>query len=413
MNKTLLVAKWEFLEKVKSKAFVISLFLTPLLLILFSIAPTLLMQSEESETTVIGILDFTNEYFEQLSSELESQKLNNNNPAYIVRNLFSSNLPKDSVIIKSDLLVLNKKIDGYLIIDKSEADSLILNYRSKSVGNFKLISVIEKSVNNIYMRETLTSRNIEESVIKLLEYKINVNPVKIRQAGEEGESEFLSTFFSSMIFILLLMMMIIYSGQMLVRSLLEEKSNRLIEILVSSCTPNELLFGKILGLSFLGIAQIFVWLLFGIAVVGSALVSYSSFENIPIILLYFLVGYIFYTSLFVGIGSIVSTEQEAQQITSYLSIIMVLPIIFLLSAMQNPDSTLVNVFTYIPFTLPSIMIMKANLLEISLSDHLIAILIMFISTTIVVFLSGKIFRIGILSYGKMPTLKELKSWLKD
>lgn len=413
MNKALIVAKWEFVEKVKSKAFVISLFLTPLLIIFFSVAPTLLMQSEETETTVIGVLDFTQEYFENLSSDLEAQMLNNNTPAYLVRNLYTDNLPKDSTIVKADLLVLNKKIDGYLIIERSNSDSLIFNYRSKSVGNFKLISLLEKSVNNIFMHQILASRNVDNSVIELLKNRININPVKIKQAGEEGESEFLTTFFSSMIFILLLMMMIIYSGQMLVRSLLEEKSNRLIEILVSSCTPNELLLGKILGLSFLGLAQIFVWVLMGIAAVGSSLVSYSSFENLPIILFYFLLGYLFYTSLFVGIGSIVSTEQEAQQITSYLSIILVLPIIFLLSAMQNPDSTMVNVFTYVPFTLPSIMIMKANLLEISFLEHLIATIIMFVSTAIIVFLSGKIFRIGILSYGKMPSLKELKSWLKE
>lgn len=413
MNKTLLVAKWEFIEKVKSKAFVISLFLTPLLIILFSVAPTLLMQSEESETTVIGILDFTKEYYEQLSSDLESHKLKNNTPAYLVRNLFSDELKKDSLIIKSDILVLNKKIDGYLIIEKSSSDSLITNYRSKSVGNFKLISILENSINNIYLKQTLASRNIDVSVLNLFNNKININSVKIKQAGEDGESEFLTTFFSSMIFILLLMMMIIYSGQMLVRSLLEEKSNRLIEILVSSCSANELLLGKILGLSLLGLAQILVWVLIGVAAVGSALVSYSSFENLPIILFYFLLGYLFYTSLFVGIGSIVSTEQEAQQITSYLSIILVLPIIFLLSAMQNPESTIVNVLKYVPFTLPSIMIMKSNLMEIPLLEHLIAITIMFISTTIIVFLSGKIFRIGILSYGKMPTLKELKSWLKE
>ncbi len=413
MKKALIVAKWEFIEKVKSKAFVISLFLTPLLIIFFSVAPTLLMQSEESETTVIGVLDFTNNYFEQLSSDLESQKLKNNTPAYLVRNLFTDKLAKDSVIVNSDLLVLNKKIDGYLIIEKTNSDSLIFNYRSKSVGNFKLTSILEKSINNIYMKQTLASRNIDTSVIDLLKNRIDINSVKIKQPGEEGESEFLTTFFSSMIFILLLMMMIIYSGQMLVRSLLEEKSNRLIEILVSSCSPNELLLGKILGLSFLGLAQIFVWVLIGIAAVGSAIVSYSSFANLPIVLFYFLLGYLFYTSLFVGIGSIVSTEQEAQQITSYLSIILVLPIVFLLSAMQNPDSTLVGFFTYVPFTLPSVMIMKANLLEISFLEHLIATLIMFISTTIVVFLSGKIFRIGILSYGKMPSLKELKFWLKE
>ncbi len=413
MNKALIVAKWEFIEKVKSKAFVISLFLTPLLIIFFSVAPTLLMQSENDETLVIGILDFTNEYFEQVRNDLESIKLSNGTPAYLVQSLKVEGLSKDSLLIQADSKVLSKKIEGYLFIDKSESDSLIVNFRSKSVVNFKLLSVLEKSVNDIFLINQLTKENLDVRVLSFIKNKIEINPIKIKKLGEEGESEFLTTFFSSMIFILLLMMIIIYSGQMLVRSLLEEKSNRLIEILVSSCTSNQLLVGKILGLGFLGLAQIFVWILFGIAAVGSAIVSISTFENLPIILFYFLLGYLFYTSLFVGIGSIVSTEQEAQQITSYLSIILVLPIIFLLSAMQNPDSAIVNVLTYIPFTLPSIMIMKANLLEIPITEHLIAIAIMFVSTAVVVYLSGKIFRIGILSYGKMPTLKELKSWLKE
>ncbi|MCX7611981.1 MAG: ABC transporter permease [Ignavibacterium sp.] len=411
MNKTLLVAKWEFLEKVKSKAFVISLFLTPLLLILFSVAPTLLITAEEDETKVIGILDFTNEYFDQIIPSIESIKLKNNIPAYITQNLFVRGLSKDSMIILADKKALDKKVEGYLLIENK--DSLIISYRSKSVGSFKLISDLEKVVNDINIKKTLLSKNVDLSVVELIKNRIEINPVKIKQPGEEGDSEFLSTFFSSMIFILLLMTMVIYSGQMLVRSLLEEKSNRLIEILVSSCTPNELLFGKIIGLSLLGIAQILAWILIGIAAVGTTLVSYSSFENLPTILLYFLIGYLFYTSLFVGIGSIVSTEQEAQQITSYLSIILVLPVVFLLSAMQNPDSTFVNILSYIPFTLPTVMMIKANLLELSLLEHLVAISIMFISTLIVVFLSGKIFRIGILSYGKMPSLKELISWLKE
>lgn len=413
MNKIYLVAKWEFIEKVKSKAFIISLILTPLLLILFSIAPTFLATAEDDETKVIGVLDFTGNYYKQIFSELESHKLKNNTPAYIAQNLFIDGLSKDSLIFLVDKKVLDKKLEGYLLIENKNSDSILFSYRSKSVGNFKLLSILEKTINDINIENTLRAKNIDLSVLDVVKHKIEITSVKIKQPGEEGESEFLTTFFSSMIFILLLMMMIIYSGQMLVRSLLEEKSNRLIEILVSSCTPNELLFGKILGLSLLGIAQIFAWLLIGVAAVGFALVSYASFENIPIILFYFLIGYVFYTSLFVGIGSIVSTEQEAQQITSYLSIILVLPIVFLMSAMQNPDSTIVNIFTYIPFTLPSIMILKANLIEISFMEHLIAISIMFVSTAIVVFLSGKIFRIGILSYGKMPTVKELKSWLKD
>jgi len=136
------------------------------------------------------------------------------------------------------------------------------------------------------------------------------------------------------------------SGGMLVRSLVEEKSNRLIEIIVSSCKPDDILKGKILGLSGLTMAQIVVWVLIGVAFAGQGLVMFASFQNLFLLLVYFILGFVFYTAIFVGVGSIVTTEQEAQQITSYLSMITISPLVIMIPAMQNPDSLLIRVFSY-------------------------------------------------------------------
>jgi ABC-2 type transport system permease protein len=209
------------------------------------------------------------------------------------------------------------------------------------------------------------------------------------------------------------MMMVIYSGQMLVRSLIEEKSNRLIEILISSCTSEELLAGKIIGLSALGLTQILIWSLIGIGLVGSAIIPTDAFQNILPMLLYFVIGFIFYTTIFVGIGSVVSTEQEAQQITTFISLILVLPVVIAVPAIQNPGSVMVKFLSFIPFTIPSIMLLRFKIEVVPLTDILITLAIMFVSIIITLKLSAKIFRIGILSYGKRPSPKELIRWLKE
>jgi ABC-2 type transport system permease protein len=212
---------------------------------------------------------------------------------------------------------------------------------------------------------------------------------------------------------MMLMMMILYTGGMLIRSLVEEKSNRLIEIIISSCTANELLTGKILGLSALGLTQITIWFLIGISLVGSALIPVEFFTNIPIILIYFILGFIFYSSMFVGIGSIVTSEQEAQQITTYLSFLLILPIIFVLPALENPNAVYIQVLSYIPFTLPSFMMLRLNISPVPVWEILVTITIMIFSIYVMIIFSAKIFRIGILSYGKRPALKELIQWIKE
>lgn len=421
MKKAITVAKWEFIEKVKSKAFIISLFITPAIIIAFSLLPTLLASEETDSTKMIGILDITQEYFMDLTSEIKDFKLKNNLPAYAILNNFKPDLSVDSLIKSADTMVLENKLDGYLLIQKLQTtsnqtepkDSLRIEFRSKSIGNFQDVARFEEAFNNLRIKRKLFAENVNPKIIDYLKQRTNVNQVKIEKPGQEGKGGFEMVFFSSIIFILLLMMMIIYSGQMLVRSMLEEKSNRLIEILISSCSPQDLLLGKIFGLSALGLTQVLVWLLIGISLIGAAIVPMTSFDNIHFILFYFLLGFIFYTTLFVGIGSVATTEQEAQQITSYLSLILVLPSVFIISILQNPDSNVLKVLSYIPFTLPSVMILRVNLSPIPFWEIILTVLIMFLSILIVIKISSKIFRAGMLSYGKMPTLKELKLWLKD
>lgn len=411
-KKAFAVAKWEYLEKVKTKTFIISLFLTPLILILFTILPTFLAEQETRTIQTIGIIDTSGVYLPLLRKKLESYRLPDGQPNYLLFNLSDRNMTVKDLKASADSILLEGRMEGYVVVYHINKDSLQVEFRSKKSWNRYDIQHIEEAFNEIRLNLKLTEKGIDSEIINLLSSKINVRQVKVEEPGVETSINFLATFFSSIVFLMLLMMIIIYSGGMLIRSLVEEKSSRLIEILISSCTPDELITGKIFGLAALGITQIFIWSLVSMTLLSSSLIPPQIFNNILPILMYFLLGFIFYTSIFVGVGSIVTSEQEAQMITSYLSIILIFPVVFSITIFDNPDSSLINIMMYIPLTIPSVMILKLNITPVDIREIMITVSIMLLSIYITILVSAKIFRIGILSYGKRPGLKELLMWLK-
>lgn len=413
MKKIFSIAKWEYLEKVKTKAFFISLIITPAIIILFSILPGLLAHEQSDFTKFFGVIDPSNKFFDKLEEEISKFKLENEQPKYVVINLLRKNVSLVENLFAADSIVLKNAFEGYIYIFDFGDDSVNVEFRSKTEGDFEDLKRIEDAINNVRINKKLRDEKIDSNLLSFINKKVKVESIKIDKAGSKKDLDFITTFYSSLVFIILLMLMIIYSGQMLVRSLLEEKSNRLIEILISSCKTDELLTGKILGLSALGLTQLFIWSLIGLGLTGYAVIPLSVFPNLPQLILYFVLGFTFYTTLFVGIGSIVSTEQEAQQMTSYLSLILIIPIIIILPAMQNPNSLLINILTYIPLTSPSVMILRLNISDVSVTDLCLTTSIMLLSIFITIKISAKIFRIGILSYGKMPSLKELKIWINE
>jgi ABC-2 type transport system permease protein len=413
LKKIFEIAKWEFLEKVKTRAFVISLIITPALIITLSIGGTFISTQQQESTQAIGIFDSSMVYYSPLSKTLESYNLENNGQAYVVFNMYRSDLSYLRSLQAADTEVYMNKIMGYILIKSTKKDSLKVEFRSRNSNDFKDVERIENALETVRIKLGLSRLGLNPELLNAYTNKIKVDAVTLKEGNKEEKTDFLSEFISSIIFIMLLLMMIIYSGQMLVRSLVEEKSNKLIEILISSCTPEELLTGKILGLSALGIFQMFIWICIGIALIGGSIIPASSFNHVPVMLVYFVLGFLFYTAIFVGIGSIVTTEQEAQQMTSYLSLVLVLPIAISASAISNPQSLLVQILSFIPLTIPAIMLLKINIVKVPMVELLSTILIMVASIYITIFFASKIFRIGILSYGKRPGLKDIISWLRE
>ncbi len=407
MRKAFAVGRWEYVEKIKSKAFIISLFLTPALMVAIGVLPTLLATRADTESKIIGIIDQSTEVAQPLSRIVEERyKLPDGRPNYILRPIDHG---PDLAAAKreADSLVLTDTLEGYVIVGKSIMSDTVIEYRSKNIGNIRVTENINSALRDVVVEKKLAAEGINPSVVKNLTRPIDLRTIKLTKAGKEEESGFGEVFFTAYAFMMMMFILILTSGQMLVRSMLEEKSNRVVEILMSSCSATELMAGKILGLSGLGLTQMSFWVLMGLILSLKFTIPMIPAGSLLLILLYIVLGYILYAAIFVTVGSPVSTEQEAQQITSYLVMILVVPIVFAFTVAQDPNAPLVKILSFIPLLSPSIMVMRIPNQMPSVGE-IVGTLILIAATAIIFMrIAGKVFRTTILMYGKRPGLKEL------
>ncbi|HUL44124.1 MAG TPA: ABC transporter permease [Bacteroidota bacterium] len=409
MNKALAVARWEYIEKVKSKAFLISLLLTPMIMLGMGILPTLLATRPDTSSQTIGIIDPSGEISAPLSAYLdEYYKLPNGNPNYVLRP-FSTRSPEELVSAKheADSLVLDEQLEGYVVMGKTVMSDSAFEYHSQNVGNVKLIERMNHAMRDILVRKKLEARGYDPSVIKDLSSEIDMKTIKLAKSGQEEESAVERVFFTAYGFMMMMFFLIITSGQILVRSMLEEKSNRVVEVLISSCTANQLMAGKVIGLSLLGLTQMGLWAVIGIAISLKMAITLISLPSAGLLFLYFIFGYLFFAAVFIAAGAPVSTEQEAQQINSYLVILLILPVMFAFTIMQNPNSTLAHVLTFIPFLTPTMMAIRIPVQMPSEYEIAGSLVVLILFAFGAIWMAGKIFRTTILLYGKRPSLKEL------
>jgi ABC-2 type transport system permease protein len=412
ISKALAVAKWEYLEKVKSKAFLIGLFLTPMLMVALGVLPGIFAGQEDKTTKIIGVIDPTGEIAAELSRRMESKyRLPDGNPNYILQTIASGKgIDVESAINDADRRTAADEFEGYCLISRGVTPDTVVEYRSKSVGDFRITARLEETLRQIYEERNAIAHGFDPSVIRALNVKLDVRTIKLSKSGEKEEAGFETVFLSAYLFLMMLFMLIMISGQMLVRSILEEKSNRIVEVLVSSCTPTELMAGKVLGLSGLGFTQIGFWTLIGVAVSLQFGISLVTVGVAGLLIVYFVLGYLFYAAVFIGAGSPLNTEQEAQQVTSYLVILLIIPLALALPAMKSPEALWLKILTFVPMLTPTMMALRIPIQMPSTGEIIGTIVLMVVSIYVAMVAAGRIFRIGILATGKSPKLAEIFRW---
>jgi ABC-2 type transport system permease protein len=415
MNKILAVARWEYLERVKSKAFLIGLFLTPILMIGMGVLPTVFATQEDKDTVAIGIIDRSGEVAREFSERMQERYvLQNGKPNYAVRPIaVGPTIDLDEAVRQANNLVANGQIEGYCIVDGIAATDSVIEYRSRSVGDFRLGARMEETLKGILAERRVMAMGLDPKVLKELAVNLNVHMVKLTKGGEREEAGFEKVFFSAFIFLMMMFFLIATSGQILVRSVIEEKANRIVEVLVSSCSSTQLMAGKVIGLSGLAFTQIGFWAVIGVAATAQFGMDIINPGHALLLVVYFILGYLFYAAVFIGAGSPLTTEQEAQQVNTYLVLLLVLPMMLALPAMKNPEALWLRILTFIPFFTPTMMALRIPIQVPAAWEILVTVVLMMLSIYIVMVAAGRVFRIALLSTGKSPSLAEILRWARS
>ncbi|HVK39707.1 MAG TPA: ABC transporter permease [Candidatus Kapabacteria bacterium] len=413
------IARWEYLQKVRAKSFVLGLLLTPMIIGFGTVVPGMLAEEEPEQTVMIGLIDTSGALYGPLRAHLdESARLSSGQPAYVLANYAGAGTPREAAIRRADSAMLAGTLEGAVVVDDS-AGAVLASYRSLNPGNPRIVGRLERAIETITRARRLAEAGIDTAQYARLAPDVELTTLKIDESGVEGSSGFKEMFFTSFILSMLLMILVLTTGGTLVRSLIEEKSNRIMEILASSATPQELLWGKLIGLSGLGITQLAAWLLLGAIGVtylasGGVVAHLGQLIGIlPLLTAYLMLGYMFYAAVFIGLGSLVTTEQEAQVMTSYLVMLLMTPTIIAIGVISNPDATWLRVLSYIPTFTPSLMMLRIVTKMPPTSEIVGTLALMVVSTVVLTWACSRIFRTAILMYGKRPTVREVLRWLGE
>ena len=431
MSKLWIIIKREYAQVVKKKSFIIGIFLTPIFMVGITVLPALLASKKSDTTEKIAIIDLDLYGIgEKFKESLERYTLDDQRPAYEVTDIYKIN-PDDTASLANqrkllDSLVLDKKIRSYLIINRNAAESDSVILVAKSFG-LRTNSRFERRLSDILSGIRLEKSDVNLDVDSVLKLTRNID---LQQQSPGGhERDFLAMYLGGIVFVMIIFMTIIGYGQVLMRSIIEEKNSRIIEVMVSSVSPFQLMAGKVLGLGLASLTQVGVWILFGFIIYNfrgsleiSSQISGTVFNPVflTFFMLYLLIGYIMYSTLFALIGSVVNTDKEAQNFIFPITMTLILPVMIAMYIIQEPDSAVAVTLSLIPIFTPTMMILRLNYIgadSFSLANPMIleatlGVILTVLATIFFIWVTARIFRIGILMYGKRPTLPEILKWVK-
>jgi len=432
MNKKVLaVISREFLTRAKTKGFIIGTLIFPLILVLIFGGIFLFSMLFKPASRTYYVVDQTGKIYDEFVQMLPDT-LKNGQLKY---QLVQQDVQADSLenaMTKYQKLVMNNKIDGYLVIPENIVESREVRYSAKSVSDFDQQRDFSRALSRIVANIRLENIGLSPDVIRQEMAQGNVRLVS-RQVTEKGEieksgvSSFVLTYFLT--YIMLLMIMIY--GATLMRSVIEEKSQRITETIISSIKPIELMMGKILGICGLGLVQL---ILMGAIILAIVHFGESLFVkmgvNIPELLqvirqidfspavfifmiLFFLMGFVFFSSLFAAVGAMVTSEDEGQQMQMPLVFLVLISYFIMFSVAKNPETPMALWTSLIPFFTPLVMFTRIAVSDPILpSGAIISIFTMLLSTVLLIWLVAKIYRVGILMYGKKASFKEAVKWIR-
>lgn len=418
MRKVIAVIRREFVERVRTKWFWIGTIFGPLLMIGL-IAFQVLLASRGAGDRRIAVLDGTTSGF----GERLAVRLGQEVPRFHVTRAVAGPGSADSLIDE----VVAKRLDGFLLVSDGTLDQGTAEYRGSNVSSVADMEQLESTLRSLLFASRLERRGIDPRVVREAEVRLQLATKKItgrRVTGESGAQSFMVGFGLAII----LFVAILMYGVNVMSSVLEETTTRVVEVLISSLRPFELMLGKVVGAGAVGIVQLTVW-------IGSAKVLSSAqhrfaglagaepggpafqFPQIPaatlaVFVAYFLLGYFLYAAMYAAVGAMSSNEAEARQAQVPVQLVLMIPYLSFFGILNDPNGALAVWMSLIPFWSPIAVPVRWGASPIPLVELGASLGILLVTVVAVTWLASRIYRVGILMTGKRPNLKELVRWVR-
>jgi ABC-2 type transport system permease protein len=389
---------------------------------LFIVVPLVVSLVSVARQENIGIIDASGQIFLDLDKRLD-KKLKDGSRQYL---LSKFKVTGDLNALKEDLnqKVLAKELSSYIFIPADIAEGGEVEYVSEHVSDFDKTANILNALNSIVIGKRLQNEGLDPQKIGQLMTRVNLSTKKVTTRGVEEDTG--GTFLISYFLVLVLYMTLIFYGQAILRGVIEEKSSKVVEIVLSSLKPFQLMAGKIVGIAAVGLTQYTIWALFGLGIsayggtfVTRAFPAASAFKipSIPAyvfiyFIVFFILGYFLFSTLFATVGSMVNSEKEAQQLMTPVMMLLIIPILLMMLIMRSPDSSVAVILSMFPFFAPILMLLRVCVLLPPFPQVGGSILLLLLTTLLMIWLCAKIYRVGILMYGKRPGLREIIKWMR-
>lgn len=428
------IAKREYLSRVQTKGFWITTLLLPIAMAALTILPSVIaMKARASQR--LAIVDEAGGFGEALAAKLVEEKKPEVAPALDGKR--KSDL--ESAQFKVELLppaadraaqraeldrrVLASEIDAWLWISSEGLAKNEVEYHAESVSNFMTQSRLSDELSEVVGEARLRQAGIDSAKVLELTQDVGLETTRVLAEGSRQEGGMAAFFLAYFLFFLLYMVVMLY-GQQVMNGVLEEKSSRIVEVILATVRPIELMLGKLLGIGLAGLTQLAIWLGTMVALSAPAVVGALSLvpEGVQLpqvtlalvahFLILFLLGFALFATLYAAIGAATNNVQEAQQLAGFMVVFLVAPIFFMVPIINDPDSTLAVVLSMIPLLTPLLMMLRIAVKMPPLWQILTAYAMTAAFVGFLIWVCARIYRVGILMYGKKPTFQELWRWIR-
>jgi ABC-2 type transport system permease protein len=412
------VVRREYLERVRSRTFLLTTVLAPVLLGLVLFLPAAMMRGQHGRPLRVAVLDASGALGEAVAESLAQQRMDGR-ARFLVEKPRPREGGDEAARLKRD--VLTGRLDGYLYLAADALDRSSAEYFGRNVSNLVDLRLMDGAIEEVMVARRLAGQGLDSARVRELTRPLDLKTIRIGASGGEREDRGGSAILS----IVLLMMLystVIMWGQVVMTSVIEEKTSRVVEVMVSSIPSVQLFAGKLLGVGAAGLTQFLVWAAamaaIGLSAAGTAgsLAGFRLPEAGPLVLVafvvYFLLGYFFYAALFAGIGAAVNTPQEAQTLVFPVFMPLVLGTMCFPLVLQSPDSPLSTVLSLLPPLTPLLMFLRITVLTPPWWQIALSVALTSLSIAGVVWLASRVHRVGILMYGKRPTFPEMLRWVR-